>query len=805
MKSKGIPPIVWAILATALGVAVVWLVDDEVAQRHVNEQRAQVADKVSALRAELQATLNSRLSLVEGLAAFVKSGEELAHGSNKQFGEQFNAYTDELLKGVGGIRSLQLAPDGVVTNINPLKGNEAALGHDLMADPARREAAERAIREKQFVVAGPVELRQGGVALIGRLPIFLPSPDEEKTDRFWGFSIILIDLPPLLTEAGLSEQASGLKFALRGKDGLGAQGAVFFGDGAIFDAGSVVQDVILPNGSWQMAALPVEGWRHGAEEQFNLRAFGGTMSVVFGGLIFVLLFGREKLATNEQRLSSAFEAIDEGIWDWNIVTGEIDFSPSWPKIFGYTLDEIDHHVDTWESWVHPDDKAEVMKTLNDHLEGRTPYYVSEHRMKNKGGAWLWILSRGKVIEWDNGGKPIRMVGADLDITERKRAEQALRESEDRLRRSVLDAPIPIMIHAEDGEVLMINHEWTSLTGYTHAEIPTIPVWTELAYGSRGIADQSRERIGSLYDIEEKKSEGDCHITTKTGEPRIWDFRSSPLGKLPDGRRFVISMAVDVTERRMAHDELERRVDERTAELRAAQAGLLRQERLATLGQLTATVSHELRNPLGVIQTSTFVVRDNLKDCDPRVGRSLERIERSVIRCDRIIEELLDYTRIRQLEPEPTPIDPWLEGVLEEQTQHTDISLRCEFGLPGVKVFLDQERFRRAVINVFENACQAMVGDDNGKIEEGEHILTIQTSKSNGRIEVVFEDNGPGIPPDVLPKIFEPMFSTKGFGVGLGLPVVKQIMEQHGGGIEIDSGQGRGTRTCLWLPSDHAVH
>ena len=144
-------------------------------------------------------------------------------------------------------------------------------------------------------------------------------------------------------------------------------------------------------------------------------------------------------------------------------------------------------------------------------------------------------------------------------------------------------------------------------------------------------------------------------------------------------------------------------------------------------------------------------------------------------------------------------------MLKDQTLHTDITLRCELGLPGVEVFLDHDRFRRAMINVFDNACQAMVGDGDGKMEEGEHILTIQTGKTNGRIEVVFEDNGPGIPLDVLPKIFEPMFSTKGFGVGLGLPVVKQIMEQHGGGIEINSGQGGGTRVCLWLPSDHAVH
>ena len=221
--------------------------------------------------------------------------------------------------------------------------------------------------------------------------------------------------------------------------------------------------------------------------------------------------------------------------------------------------------------------------------------------------------------------------------------------------------------------------------------------------------------------------------------------------------------------------------------------------------MTATVSHELRNPLGVIQTSNLVVRDNLKNCHPRVVRSLDRIERSVIRCDRIIDEILDYTRIRKLEPEPTPIDAWLDAVLKEQTLRSDITLRRDPGLPGVNVCLDHDRFRRAVINVFDNACQAMAGDGNGEIKEGEHILTIQTGKTNGRIEVVFEDNGPGIPPDVLPKIFEPMFSTKGFGVGLGLPVVKQIMEQHGGGIEIDSVQGRGTRTCLWLPFDYTIH
>ena len=120
------------------------------------------------------------------------------------------------------------------------------------------------------------------------------------------------------------------------------------------------------------------------------------------------------------------------------------------------------------------------------------------------------------------------------------------------------------------------------------------------------------------------------------------------------------------------------------------------------------------------------------------------------------------------------------------------------GAPGVIVELDRDHFRRAVINVFENACQAMTEEAGGERGRGQ-TLTLRTRPKDGRVEVAVRDTGPGIPSEVLDRIYEPLFSTKGFGTGLGLTVVKQIMEQHRGGVEIASEPGRGTEVALWLP------
>jgi PAS domain S-box-containing protein len=269
---------------------------------------------------------------------------------------------------------------------------------------------------------------------------------------------------------------------------------------------------------------------------------------------------------------------------------------------------------------------------------------------------------------------------------------------------------------------------------------------------------------------------------------------------------LLSTIVDITEVKIAEakllryqDHLEELVDERTKELESLHEEFVRKERLATLGQLTGTVSHELRNPLGAIKSALYII-DKLGDKEnDRIQKAIIRADRNIDRCTLIIEDLLDFTRVTKLMKHGTMIDEWLESVIEEQRIHPGIQIETNFSLKDLELNIDPHRLRRAVINIVDNACQSMM--DNNQLGEPapNSRLTVKTIDRNNRIEIIVSDNGSGIPDKVMQKIFEPLFSTKSFGVGLGMPTVKQIMGQHDGDIEIDTEEGQGTSVTLWLP------
>jgi NO-binding membrane sensor protein with MHYT domain/anti-sigma regulatory factor (Ser/Thr protein kinase) len=244
--------------------------------------------------------------------------------------------------------------------------------------------------------------------------------------------------------------------------------------------------------------------------------------------------------------------------------------------------------------------------------------------------------------------------------------------------------------------------------------------------------------------------------------------------------------------------LAQRIEERTAELRHTQARLLRQERLSALGELTATIAHELRNPMGAASNTIFTIKQMAAGAGLDLARPIGRLERSIARCERIIGDLLNFSSPRDVQRRPLAIDDWLQTVLDEQRLPEGVTLARALGVGQASV--DAGLLRRVIENLIENACQAVAEHH----EPGERRVTVASRVSGDGLEISVADTGAGIPASILPKVFDPLFSTKSFGTGLGLPVAKEIVEQHGGTIAIESVEGSGTKVTLRIPAPPAA-
>jgi len=248
--------------------------------------------------------------------------------------------------------------------------------------------------------------------------------------------------------------------------------------------------------------------------------------------------------------------------------------------------------------------------------------------------------------------------------------------------------------------------------------------------------------------------------------------------------------------------LEQEVESRTADLRAAQEQLVRTEKLSSLGKLSASIAHEINNPLAGILTFAKLVSRTLAEGPPddqrrfALQRNLGLIERETQRCSAIVKNLLDFARERPMQARPISARAVLEEALslvEHQFQTLGIAMERELAeVPDV--FADFGELRQAFVNIAMNACDAM--GTSGR-------LRVATRAAGDSVEIAFADTGPGIPPERLSKIFDPFFTTKEKGTGLGLSVVYGIIERHGGRVSVDSEVGRGTTFTIRLPASVA--
>jgi signal transduction histidine kinase len=243
--------------------------------------------------------------------------------------------------------------------------------------------------------------------------------------------------------------------------------------------------------------------------------------------------------------------------------------------------------------------------------------------------------------------------------------------------------------------------------------------------------------------------------------------------------------------KLYYEQLEIAVENRTRELEQAQQKLVRSERLAAVGELASGVGHELRNPLNVIRNCVYLINMSLEGHTmPEIEDTLKLLDMQVDISNKIVTDLLDFTRVKTPTRSIVSINDMVRDRISWASIPDKVVVRYELAEESPRLFVDAEQVGRAFTNIINNAVQSISG-------RGEFWISTGIKGDFGWVK--FKDTGCGIPPENLNKIFEPLFTTKPKGVGLGLAITKRMVEQNGGEINVESVVGKGTTFTLWLP------
>jgi PAS domain S-box-containing protein len=513
----------------------------------------------------------------------------------------------------------------------------------------------------------------------------------------------------------------------------------------------------------------------------------------------------------ETHLLDAQAVAQVGSWEIDLATGTLTVTPEMRRVLGCGWDDAPDLA-----WIcdtaHPNDRARVEAWLGRSQAGTAQGLECFFRLVKSDGT-IGTFHGKRALKLGHHGQPARLCGTIQDVTEQVGSDRAINEAAHLYRDIFENCPWGLFQTTADGRYVTANPALARIYGY---ESPSALMERLTDIGGQlyverdrraafvatmkergvvhGFESQVYRRDGSIIWITETCRE----VRTSTGRLLYYEGTVDDISERKRSEA-ALTRAVAETEAakravEAANGALERRVAERTEELRTVQEELLRKERLSTLGKVTATVAHELRNPLSAIRNSMYALREMADGANEPFDRPLDRIERCVARCDTIIADLIEFSHTRNLHCRVTVLDDWIREFFGGARPGEGIVLETRLDAAGAKVRLDHDRMKRVMVNVIDNAVQSFAEAPAG----AERRIRIRT-EGGAEPRIVIADTGAGIAPDVLPHVFDPLFSTKSFGTGLGLPTVRQVVEQHGGKVALTSVPGAGTEVEIRLP------
>ncbi|MBD2186946.1 response regulator [Pseudanabaena mucicola] len=531
-----------------------------------------------------------------------------------------------------------------------------------------------------------------------------------------------------------------------------------------------------------------------------------------------------ELDFTKERLQLAIEGSGIGLWDWSIQTGEITINDQWAEMIGYRLSELEPICfETWSEHLHPDDFQKATVMLKKHLQGEISAYECELRMRHKSGDWVWVLCKGRIVAWDQDARPLRMIGTHLDINERKQANQALeqlnRELEDRVERrtkALQQSETQLQSSEERSHAMLVAIPDLVFRVSRHGNYLDFkqPIQEEYCVDPQLVIGKN---IYDPYpiDISEEHAalkHAAIEKALSTKNVQIYEqyirlggkFRYEEVRVSPCGNDEVVFFVRDISDRKLAEAQLQQTNQE------LARATRLKDEFLANM-------SHELRTPLNAILGMAEGLQDQVfGTVNERQIKAIQTIRSSGTHLLELINDILDVSKIvaGQIEINriPTAIPQLCQsslGFVKQQALRKQIQIYTKMPLDLPDIWIDERRIRQVLINLLNNAVKFTPAGGSVTLDvtycPADRSGQSQGNNAIANLQISVIDTGIGIAAENIPKLFKPFvqidsaLNRQYAGTGLGLTLVKQMIEIHGGNVSLTSELGKGSCFTITLP------
>lgn len=529
---------------------------------------------------------------------------------------------------------------------------------------------------------------------------------------------------------------------------------------------------------------------------------GGFVSVIVSGIVVYFmnrLFGltlenetlqkeilsrrqaEEKLCLNEERLQLAMAVTRQGWFDVNVQTGEIVVSPEYVRLIGYEPAGFKTDLQNWIACLHPEDRDAVLKAFREGLETNDTRTM-EYRRRTRTGEWKWIRSIGKIVESDAQGRPLRVIGTHADISDRKRAEEDLGKSEERYRLLMETSPSAITVSDIWGNIFLVNHRALGIFGHLDVDEAlgrSIFEWVPEEEKARASNAFARVLEGQLLDNFE------IRLLKGNGES-FWGSINASVVRDGEGiPQLITVVTTDVTERKRLEEEI------------------IKTQKLEAIGTLAGGIAHDFNNLLQGVFGYISLAKMRSDDREKSLA-ALEEAEKALHRSVRLTAQLLTFSKGGKPVKKLVDLRPVIEDAATFALTGSRASCRIVADDGLWRAEADEGQIGQVVQNIVLNADQAM--PEGGEVEITARNVKVPWTCNprglqNGKyVEIGIRDSGIGIPEQYLGKIFDPYFTTKEKGSGLGLATSYSIMKNHGGVIECKSEMGKGTSFFLYVPA-----